>query len=53
MSPFEGHPLGLVSGYATIQTRTAFWFSFLLLYGLGLPSAFHSEYYTSLRLPSC
>ena len=44
---------GTSSGCGTIWTGTAFWFPFLLLYGLGLPSAFHSEYYTGLGLLSC
>ena len=39
-------------GYDTIWTGTVFCFPFLILYGLGLPSAFHSEYYTGLELPS-
>ena len=43
---------GTGSGCGTIQTGTAFWFPFLILYSLGLPSAFHSEYYTGLGLPS-
>ena len=41
------------SGCGTIWTGTAFWFPFLILYSLGLPSAFCSEYYTGLGLPSC
>ena len=40
------------SGCGTIWTGTAFLFPFLLLYRLGLPSAFRSEYYTGLRLLS-
>ena len=34
------------SGCGTIRTGTAFWFPFLLLYRLGLPSRFLSCYYT-------
>ena len=34
------------SGCGIIRTGTAFWFPFLLLYGLGLPSGFLSCYYT-------
>ena len=37
---------GTGSGCVTIQTGTAFWFPFLLLYRLGLPSRFLSRYYT-------
>ena len=44
---------GTGSGCGTIWTETAFWFPFLILYSLGLPSAFCSEYYTGLGLPSC
>ena len=43
---------GTGSGCGTIWTGTAFCFPFLLLYGLELPSAFRSEYYTGLGLPS-
>ena len=43
---------GTGSGCGTIQTGTAFWFPFLLLYSLGLPSCFLFEYYTSLELSS-
>ena len=41
------------SGCGTIWIGTAFWFPFLLLYRLELPSFFHSKYYTSLGLLSC
>ena len=37
---------GTGSGCGTVWTRTAFWFPFLLLYSLGLPSRFLSCYYT-------
>ena len=40
-------------GTDSVQTGIALCFPFLLVYGLGLPSAFHSEYYTSLGLPFC
>ena len=43
---------GTDSGCGTVRTETAFWFPFLLLYSLGLPSAFCSEYYIGLELPS-
>ena len=36
-----------------VWTEIALCFPFLLLYGLGLPSGFCSEYYTSLGLLSC
>ena len=42
----------MLSFLVTIRIGTAFSFPFLLLYGLGLPSVFRSEYYTSLGLPS-
>ena len=41
---------GTGSGCGSIWTETAFWFPLLILYGLGLPSGFRSEYYTSLGL---
>ena len=37
----------------SVRTGIALCFPFLLLYGLGLPSAFHSEYYTGFGLLSC
>ena len=43
---------GTGSGCGTIWTGTAFWFPFLLLYSLGLPSVFCSGYYTGLGLLS-
>ena len=42
----------LVSSLVTIRFGTAFYFPFWVLYGLGLPSAFRSEYYTNFGLPS-
>ena len=38
-------------GTDSVQTGIALCFPFLLVYGLGLPFAFCSEYYTRLGLP--
>ena len=40
-------------GTGSVRTGIALCFPFLLLYRLGLPSAFRSEYYTGLGLLSC